>query len=149
MPQTPNNWNDKGQEIRAIVNEFSQTHAIDRDNIVIAGHSLGGSGTLKIASENSDHFFSRALILSASNTIEAVVNKVNIPVYGASGNGEGYTADLVKTIAKNNKNKGNDYEPYYRSVNTVHGSVPAYAFNIDENGNGCADLFELLFPDYT
>ena len=142
MPQTTSgNWKDdnKAQEIRTIVNEFAQTHAIDRDNIVIAGHSLGGTGALYMAGTNDDHFFSKALALSAKNPGDDVFANINIPVLGCSGTQEDNpTESLIKAL-------GGD--SVYFSVETGHAGVPQYAFGT-LGDNGLSDIIEWLFSDY-
>ena len=140
MPQTPTpGWNNekKSQEVRQIVNEFGQTHAIDRDNIVIAGHSMGGIGALYMAGTNDDHFYSRALVLSGYNPGDKILKNINIPVmgFGESGNG---TKGLIQ----------NAPEHQYYDSSASHGAVPRDAFGRDTNGNGRSDVFEWLFPDY-
>ena len=139
MPQTPDYWDreNRSQEVRQIVNEFGQTHAIDRDNIVIAGHSMGGIGALYMAGTNDDHFYSRALVLSGYNPGDKVLKNINIPVmgFGESGNG---TKGLIQNAP--------EYQ-YYDST-AGHGAVPRDAFGRDSNGNGKSDVFEWLFPDY-
>ncbi len=136
MPQSTGGWTDKGQEVRDIVNEFAQTHAIDRENIAIGGHSMGGIGALAMAGSNDDHFFSSALVLSGYNPGGNYLKNINIPVigFGESGNS---TESLISNAAQHE---------YYPS-GTWHGDVPRDAFT-HRDKDGQSTILRFLFPDY-
>lgn len=144
MPQTPDYWDrpNRAQEVRDIVNEFGQTHAIDRDNITIAGHSMGGIGALYMAGTNDDHFFSRALVLSGYNCYGGAVKNINIPVmgFGESGNN-------TKGLIGNIEDASVRAQCQYYGSSAGHGAVPRDAFG-RKDSDGMSLVYKFLYPDY-
>ena len=135
MPQTPNkNWKDKSNKIKNFVNSFSQDHAIDKNNIVIAGHSMGAAGAINMAANNDDHFYSRALLLSGYDPGSSALSRVNIPVWGIDG-----TKDCTNTTFVNKLKNAK----YTKATSKFNGEVPARAF-----GQYGDEILRWLFPDY-
>ena len=67
-PHNPNSkscsgWTSMGQKVRAYIKNFN----VDPDNIVIAGHSMGGNGTIANA-KTYKQYFSKAVVFSSSSS---------------------------------------------------------------------------------
>ena len=143
MPQSPTTtWKSESHvnEVKQIVNEFSQSHAVDMDNIALAGNSMGGTGVLYMAGHNQDNFFKRGLVMSGYNPGKSALKNINIPIYGVSGSGEDNdTKSLVKSAGQDNN---------YTQVDAGHSEVTKKAFYIDSDGDGCSDMIQWLFPEY-
>ncbi|MBR6163215.1 prolyl oligopeptidase family serine peptidase [bacterium] len=145
MPLSPDSkWKAEVNDIKNVVREVGKTYNIDKDNIVVAGHSEGSLGVLACAGDNDDHFFSRALTCSASFVNGSIMDKINIPVYGVGGNGD--MDKNTKNVIGSIKKRGQDGQ--YFHVNTGHAGVPRCAFRDLKDSDGVPKVFKLLFPDY-
>ncbi len=138
MPLSPDSkWKGEVEDIKNVVREVGKSYAIDKDNIIVAGHSEGSLGVLACAGGNQDHFFSKALCCSASFVNGNIMDSINIPVYCVGGNGDmdKNTASVSGSIKK----RGQD--SVYMHVGVGHGDVPRYAFKQHYD-----EIFKLLFP---
>lgn len=143
---TPNWANeDSATYIRGILEQFSQTHNVDSNQVFVGGHSLGGIGALYMA-EHADDIFSKAFVMSAYDYFRNDINNVDIPMIGfagRSGNSYYYTdSGYMESTFKNKVGEEN-----FVVVDGLHGSVPVHAFNRDADGNGRSDIFEWLLED--
>lgn len=131
-------WNNSAAEIhlRNLLNNFQETHAVDTDNIAIAGHSLGGMGALYMA-KNMEDVFSKAAVLSGYD-VGINTSDINIPIVGYVGSNE-------STYPMTNLFTNTLGEDSLITVDANHGGVPAQVFNRDTDGNGRSDLIEWLF----
>lgn len=131
-------WNNSAAEIhlRNLLDNFQKTHAVDTDNIAIAGHSLGGMGALYMA-KNMDDVFSKAAVLSGYD-VGISTSDIDIPIVGYVGSNEAMnpmTNLFTNTLG----------EDSLITVEANHGGVPTQVFNRDTDGNGRSDLIEWLF----
>lgn len=131
-------WNNSTAEgyIRNLLNNFQETHAVDKENIAIAGHSLGGMGTLYMA-KNMDDVFSKAAVLSGYD-VGIDTSDINIPIVG-------YVGTKESQYEMNNLFTNKLGEDSLITVEADHSGVPAKVFNRDTDGNGRSDLIEWLF----
>lgn len=139
MPLSPDSkWKGEVEDIKNVVREVGKSYAIDKDNIIVAGHSEGSLGVLACAGGNQDHFFSKALCCSASFVNGNIMDSINIPVYCVGGDGDmdKNTASVSGSIKK----RGQDSQ--YMHVSVGHGDVPRYAFKQHYD-----KIFGLLFPN--
>ncbi len=128
--------------LRSIVNNFQKTHKVDKNNIALTGHSLGGIGTIYMAKHMQD-VFSRAAVLSGyeagdnNGVIDIGTLEKEIPIMGFAGDhGDGGALKYMNGKFTN-----------LVTVNADHGGVPRAALLYDANNNGRSDLLEFLFPD--
>ena len=136
---------DSAKDIEAILEEFSKTHKIDKDNIVIVGHSLGGSGALYMADSETfkkpDGFkFKKAAALTGYPSTQ---KQYDIPIGLWVDSGSKYLLDnnVLPNLDINGKDK------YVDLVGQAHGQIDNIAFTQDTNNNGKADLLEWLFEE--
>lgn len=122
--------------IRDLLNDFQETHAVDTDNIAIAGHSLGGMGALYMA-KNMEDVFSKAAVLSGYD-VGINTSDINIPIVGYVGSNE--STNPMTNLFTNTLG-----EDSLITVDANHGGVPTQVFNRDTDDNGRSDLIEWLF----
>ncbi len=134
------NWNNKKAEgyIRDILTDFESTHAVDKDKMAVAGHSLGGMGALYMA-KNMEDVFSSAAVLSGYD-VGIKTSDINIPIIGYVGTSE--AQGPMNQLFKNTLG-----EEYLVHVQANHGGVPGQVLTRDSDGNGRSDFFEFLFGD--
>ncbi len=142
--QYGNNWSNPSavNNISNLLDNFSQSHKINEDKVAIAGHSLGAVGAEYIGYNLSSRFCSIGVLSGYSNSAD--VSKLDIPVYGFVGeyddpNSYNY---MVGTFA----NRVGDNNLYVQK-NINHRQLPKSVYNMDADGNGHSDLFEMLFGD--
>lgn len=135
------------QDIDEILNTFSQTHNIDANNIVIAGHSLGGTGALYMADseifkDDEGYKFSRAAAMTGYPE-KKHTDKYDIPVGLWVDSGSEYLLNhnVVPSLDLNGEDK------YVDLVGKAHTQIDNIAFTQDTDNNGRADLIEWLFNE--
>ncbi len=130
-------WVSKTSEdyVRGIVSSFSQTHNVNPDMIFVGGHSIGGMGSLYMATHASD-IFSKTFTLSGYPHSSYNIKDISMPIIGYNGQGDSafMDEDFASTFGSDN----------FVKVAAKHGSVPINAFNRDANENGKSDLIEWL-----
>lgn len=121
--------------VRGIVSSFTKTHNINPEMIFIGGHSIGGMGSLYMATHASD-IFSKTFTLSGYPHSSYNIKDISMPIIGYNGQGDSVfmDEDFANTFGSSN----------FVKVATKHGSVPVNAFNRDANSNGKSDLIEWL-----
>ncbi len=126
--------------IKNQMEDFQSTHAVDPNNIAIAGHSQGGIGVLKVVKQMPGVFRSAAVMSGyAKEGIDPM--DMGIPVYGFVGNLEkdrGANIDMKK-----------EYDPSKLRIYSTsgHSSIASRAFSEDLDGDGNADIIQYLFGD--
>ena len=140
-------WNSQTskKQVYTLIDKILEEKNIDTDKIILAGHSLGAQGIFNIADGKSD-FYSALVFLSpykaTPSTIDITQFK-NVPLIGYVGTVEAGEDDTsyryaIRTFA-------NTYgKDKLIVVNTGHGNVPKYAFNIDSNRDNKSDLIEWM-----
>ena len=133
-------WNNSTAEgyLRDLINDFQQNHAVDKNNIAVAGYSLGGMGSLYMAKHMED-VFSKAAVISGYN-VYIDTKDINIPIIGYVGENE--DPKHMKSLFANNLG-----EEYLVTLQAHHGNAQEKVFTRDENNNGRSDIIEWLFND--
>ena len=127
------------QYVSDVLKDFESTHNVDKDNVAIAGHSLGGMGAIYFA-KNMQSTFSKCAVLSGYNVRGVnVAQDINIPIRGYTGNND----EAYRYMAGQFQDAVGADNVYV--VNTYHGDVPRASFTIDSNGDNCSDLLQWLF----
>ena len=140
LPSKSGDWCNNGaaEKIVKIINDFDSKENvnIDRDNMAIAGHSLGGNGAIYMAEnvkdENGKPLFKRVAVLSAT---EGDISNIEIPANAYVGTEDNSNSDAFMHEAFNNP----------KEVPSDHGHVPQEVLKLDENQNGRPDFFEDLY----
>ena len=134
------NWNNPRAEtyLRDMLADFEKDHAIDKNNIAVAGHSLGGMGALYMAKHMED-VFTKAAVISGYN-VGINTADINIPIIGYVGTGE--ASGPMNQLFKNSLG-----EEYLVRVDANHGGAPQKVLERDTDGNGRSDFIEWLFND--
>ena len=134
------NWNNETAEgyIRDMLADFEKDHAIDKNNVAVAGHSLGGMGAIYMAKHMED-IFTKAAVLSGYD-VGIDTSDINIPIMGYVGTGE-------SNGPMNQLFRDNLGQEYLVKVDADHGGVPKQVLMRDTDGNGRSDFFEWLFND--
>ena len=133
-------WNNERAEgyLRDMLADFEKDHAIDKNNIAVAGHSLGGMGALYMAKHMED-VFTKAAVISGYN-VGIDTSDINIPIIGYVG-----TAESNGPMNQLFRDKLG--EEYLVKVDANHGGAPKKVFERDTDGNGRSDFIEWLFND--
>lgn len=74
-------WGNNKSSLQKLLDKFLAEHNVDKDNIILSGHSEGGNGVLFIASYMSE-YFSKCVTLSPDNTKDLNLGKIRIPIIG-------------------------------------------------------------------
>lgn len=138
------NWNNEKVEtqMRQMLNNFESTHAVNKDKVVIAGHSLGGIGAVYFADKMSD-VFSRAAVLSGFSTSNVNLSDIKIPIKAYVGTSD---KEGSRNFTKNEFQKVFGQENV-EELKASHGGIPLSVLTEDTDGNGQSDFFEWLFAD--
>ena len=137
-------WTKDGvaEDVDQILNTFAQTHKIDANNIVVAGHSMGGTGALHLADsevfkDDEGFKFKKAAAITGYPNAK---NDYDIPV--------ALYADSTSEYALKNHLLNPDSEDMYVDwVGESHTNMDNRAFTEDADGDGKADLLEWLFDE--
>ena len=142
-PISTGDWSSVRDKLYNLIEYVSNEKNIDKNQIVLVGHSMGGIGVQTIANNNID-YFSAFVILSGYNAgvnLDQFKNTKIRAYAGSTAYGEDTasynytTSTLANAIGVNNT----------FILNTYHGGVPKMAFNLDENKNNKSDLIEWMF----
>ena len=142
------NWcNEKAEaQIRKTLADAQSKFSIDKDNICVGGHSLGGMGTIYMA-KHMDDVFKKAAVFSGYNVGSVDLSSIKIPVIGiVGGSGDGSSYDYMYGT-KNHPSKfrqaiGNNVYV----VGSAHGSVPGVGLQQLKTEDGKRPLiFDWLF----
>ncbi|MBE7704174.1 MAG: hypothetical protein E7Z90_00005, partial [Cyanobacteria bacterium SIG29] len=135
---------DKAEaNLRQLLNDFTSTHNVDRNNIALAGNSLGGQGTIYMAGKMGD-VFSRAAVLSGYGQTAVDPSTIKIPIRGYVGTtSKGEDPDSIYYMQKNFGAKIG--EENITQIEASHNGLTNAVFNLDTDGNGVADVLEWLF----
>lgn len=116
------NWSDIGAELYSLINEVVDSKKINKNKIVIIGHSLGADGAIYMANTYTD-YFSAAVILSGYGGSLNNIKAKNLPIRGYTSNSDSentrkYMSGYFKSTIGSATNLGN----------VVHGQIPEAAF---------------------
>lgn len=151
----PRSWSEKTAAdcIQELVNTFINDHNIDTNNIVIAGHSLGGQGSLYMA----HHFngilyptlFSKCFTLSpynptTSKSDAAPVSDIHMPIRVFSGNVTHGESEISASFSFGTLRDTFGYDAVIE-FDANHGEVVPKTFAMDKNKNKRSDIIEWCF----
>ena len=135
LPSTQKGWVNAAESISELIDHTVSTYKINRNNISLTGHSMGGTGTWNLACTYPS-LFARIAPLSGSirNTPDIIDNLKNIPVRAFVGSADTIVPpDSSKEVIAALKAAGGSAEiTVFDSAD--HFSVPSLAFldtNID------------------
>ena len=139
---TSGTWSSdmSAEEVYKLVEELSQTYNIDMSNICIAGHSLGGSGSVymtehELFNQPNGIHFKRALSISGFTGQKTTSNTPIASYYNPNEDAGNYQSYL-------NESNGS----YYAQMPGVsHGDTDYEVFMMDNNHDGIPDIYEWLF----
>lgn len=128
-------WSGATNGVRTIMDQVMSEYNINRSNVALIGHSLGGSGVVSIASANQSYFSSITILSGyfSSPPANSMEYFKNIPIkgYSESGTALTQTKSFFRAIGK---------ESELRTMNCSHGAVPREALILDENNDNISDL---------
>ena len=118
------NWTDRTSAVKELIDSVVNEYKIDKNHIIITGHSLGAIGTWKMVSEYPG-FFSAAVPVSCCEYGHGkAASFKGTPVRAYAGAGEGSYASCMKSFVNSINNSGGNAvyisEP---SPNSSHSSV--------------------------
>ena len=135
LPSTQKGWVNAAESISELIDHTVSTYKINRNNISLTGHSMGGTGTWNLACTYPS-LFARIAPLSGSirNTPDIIDNLKNIPVRAFVGSADTIVPpDSSKEVIAALKAAGGSAEITVFD-GADHFSVPSLAFldtNID------------------
>lgn len=133
-------WNNEGavSNLKALLDDILLEYDIDREKVIVVGHSIGGQGALYMALKLPD-YFSKAVSCSGFDIYTEELN-FTIPVRAYVG-----TADDQASIAftKHKLSRIIGDENIF-VLDTDHSGVPFKAFTQDSDNNNCSDLVEWM-----
>jgi uncharacterized repeat protein (TIGR02543 family) len=128
------------ETIKALIKYAHDTYNIDKNRVVLVGHSYGGNGVFFV-SNSMKKYFSAVVALSPT-----------LSKYSGYGFDKEYFANLkMRSYSEFSENKiffdwvGTPEK--YIKMNVHHSKVPIVAFTEDKNNNKVSDLVEWLFYD--
>lgn len=159
-PQLDGNYNpgawcveQSATNLNNLLTQFISENNIDRNNIIIMGHSLGGQGALYMAHHfNGDQYpalFTKCVVLSGYNPNKKEndpvdIREIAIPIIayvGMKHTGED-SSSVNFSLSKLAPIIG---ESSVISLPTTHGELPRVVLSLDENNNNRADIIEWCF----
>lgn len=133
-------WNNEEavSNLKALLDDILLEYDIDREKVIVVGHSIGGQGALYMALKLPD-YFSKAVSCSGFDIYTEELN-FTIPVRAYVG-----TADNQASIAftKHKLSRIIGDENIF-VLDTDHSGVPFKAFTQDSDNNNCSDLVEWM-----
>ena len=142
--ETTSSWGSGNikEKFYVIFEEILQNKNIDKNKIVLSGHSMGGIGVYDVANGKSD-YFSAFTVMSGYNTRTDLSQYQNKPIKGYVGTPEkGEDESSYKHMTKTFINKFG--QENLNILEVSHGALPKKAFNIDKNNDNKSDLIEWM-----
>ena len=149
------NWGNPRAEntIKGIIEFAINEYNVDKNNIVLMGHSDGGSGVVYVSRKNQD-LFSKLVVMSGFMGFnDAPDYYKRIPLKGyttknpargsdPNGGGDGNTG-MVNSFMR----IGRLSDLYQFPKEVTHDEVQEKAMTLDENNNGKSDLIEWIIGE--
>jgi pimeloyl-ACP methyl ester carboxylesterase len=121
--------------IKDIMEDIIKEYNVNRNNISLIGHSLGGSGVYHVGTNLKDYFKAVVVLSGYINSPSAEKEWwKTIPLKGYSESGTSTKAFLTAC--------GKPDE--YKLLKVSHGAVPKAAATLDENNDGVSDMFYFM-----
>ena len=130
---------DSARNIQDLIDYYVENYNVDRNQVVLSGHSLGGQGVAYLTQVMPEAFCAAAPLSVYHPTIKLTDN--SIPMWCFQGN-----PDYGEDNTSHNYAYG-DFANFYgrdaiTMLNVGHGDLPMAAFSMDKDGNNRTDLFE-------
>ena len=136
-------WNvDRSAEnLENLIVHLVETYNIDESRIYIAGHSLGGQGTMYMASVLSEYFAACASLSPYNCGINPYTTDTTlIAIAGTTAYGEDPASVAAAKVLADCIGEENVYY-----ANSNHGNLPGIVFTADDDADGNADIIEWFF----
>ena len=133
-------WNNEEAvyNLKNLLDDILTEYNVDRDKIIVAGHSIGGQGALYMALKLPD-YFSKAVSCSGFDIYTEELN-FTIPVHAYVGTADD-PASITFTKHKLSRIIGDEN---IFILDSDHSGVPSKAFSQDSDGNNRSDLVEWM-----
>lgn len=127
--------------LNAVVDKFISENKVDKDKIMLSGHSLGGLGSMYIAYHSQGRYSALAVMSGYNPGVD--LNGITIPTVGYVGTpGGGEDTNSYNFMVSKFKTKFGDANTFVR--NTTHGNIPRVAYTEDANKDNKSDLMEWM-----
>ena len=127
--------------LNATIDKFISENKVDKDKIMLSGHSLGGLGSMYVA-YNSNGRYSALAVMSGYNP-GVDLNGITIPTVGYVGTpGGGEDSNSYNFMVSKFKNRFGEANTFVRI--TTHGAIPRVAYTEDANKDNKSDLMEWM-----
>ncbi len=130
-------WNSSKvtSAVKTIMDEVMSQYNINKKNVSLIGHSLGGSGVYHVAAANQSYFSSIVMLSGYTSSPSAATKEYfkSIPMkgYSESGTALSNTKSFFNSIGKGDQ---------VRKMNCGHGAVPGEVLKLDENNDQVSDV---------
>lgn len=137
------NWSNTNSlaNLNAVVDKFVSENNIDKDMIMLSGHSLGGLGSMYVAYHSGNKYSALAVMSGYSPGVD--LNGITIPTVGYVGTpGGGEDSNSYNFMVSRFKSRFGEANTFVR--NTTHGAIPRVAYTEDSNKDNKSDLMEWM-----
>lgn len=129
------------KNLNALIDKFIASHKIDKDKIMLSGHSMGGLGSMYVAYHSPDRYSSLAVMSGYNPGVD--LNGIKIPTVGYVGTpAAGEDSSSYNFTVGTFKNRFGEANTFVR--NATHGGLPRAAYTEDLNKDNKSDLMEWM-----
>ena len=129
------------KNLNALIDKFIASHKIDKDKIMLSGHSMGGLGSMYVAYHSPDRYSSLAVMSGYNPGVD--LNGIKIPTVGYVGTpAAGEDSSSYNFTVGTFKNRFGEANTFVR--NATHGGLPKAAYTEDLNKDKKSDLMEWM-----
>lgn len=138
IPQLPSNirgWKEAGDSLMALINEVTSNYSIDKANISLTGHSMGGTGTWDIGIAYNNIFVRIAPLSGSVKELQSNINALkNTPVRAFVGEADTIVAPTSSIqFVSSLKTAGADADITILP-DAGHFDVPSLVYSYDNQG---------------
>lgn len=127
--------------LNAVIDKFVKENKVDKDKIMLSGHSLGGLGSMYVAYHSQGKYSALAVMSGYNPGVD--LNGITIPTVAYVGTtGAGEDANSYNFTVSKFKSRFGEANTFVR--NTSHGAVPRVAYTEDLNKDNKSDLMEWM-----
>lgn len=137
------NWANQTslKNLNALIDKFIASHKIDKDKIMLSGHSMGGLGSMYVAYHSPDRYSSLAVMSGYNPGVD--LNGIKIPTVGYVGTpAAGEDSSSYNFTVGTFKKRFGEANTFVR--NATHGGLPKAAYTEDLNKDNKSDLMEWM-----
>lgn len=129
------------KNLNALIDKFIASHKIDKEKIMLSGHSMGGLGSMYVAYHSPDRYSSLAVMSGYNPGVD--LNGIKIPTVGYVGTpAAGEDSSSYNFTVGTFKNRFGEANTFVR--NATHGGLPKAAYTEDLNKDNKSDLMEWM-----